>query len=98
MYTIREFNHSETDFEALVAIGNAEWPTEPTTLENAKFWEENRNKKFLSQRFMVEKATEDGSGVEIVGRVRHLGVLMVTCPRKVRCWLWYLSPICRTRD
>lgn len=55
MITIREFTHSDRDFEALVAIQNADWPDEPTTLENIKYWEENRNKKYLRQRFLVEE-------------------------------------------
>ena len=66
MITIREFNHSETDFEALVTIHNAEWPSEPTTLENMKYWEENRNKKYLRQRFIVEKRTDENGEPKII--------------------------------
>ncbi|MEM7125523.1 MAG: GNAT family N-acetyltransferase [Chloroflexota bacterium] len=55
MITIRPFEETESDFEALVTIQNAEWPDEPTTLENIKFWEENRNKNYLRQRFLIEK-------------------------------------------
>lgn len=54
MITIRKFTYSDADFEALVAIQNADWPDEPTSLENVRYGEENRNKKFLRQRFLVE--------------------------------------------
>ncbi len=57
MYTIREFDYSaESDYEGYVAVHNAEWPDDPTTIDLRKHRDSTRNPKFLYQCYMVEDA------------------------------------------
>lgn len=66
MYNIRKFNFSTSDYEAVVAVHNADWPDEPDTVENWKFSDDNRDKKFLHQRFVVETPPASGDRPQIV--------------------------------
>lgn len=54
MYTIRPFENTEQDYAAYVAIKNAAWPDEPTTVELTRHNDNDRNPKYLKQRFIVE--------------------------------------------
>ncbi len=66
MYTIRLFNNSDADYEGITAVGNADWPDEPTTAAMVKFNDSQRNPKFLHQRYVVERAANDGEPKRIV--------------------------------
>jgi GNAT superfamily N-acetyltransferase len=51
---IRPFDGSDHDYEACIAIWNAIWPDEPSSLESARYQDSIRDRKFLFRRFMVE--------------------------------------------
>ncbi len=58
--TIRLFDYSDSDYDALVALWNA---TNPDMLQNRAEWQfsdKNRDKKYLYQRFLIE---QDGAVV-----------------------------------
>ena len=55
MSPIRPFNPTEAEYEAVVAVGNAAWPDDPSTVESKKYWDEKRNPKYLHQRFVWEQ-------------------------------------------
>ena len=54
MVIIRPFESTEAEYEAVVSVINAAWPDEPNSVENMKFWDDNRNMKYLMQRFVME--------------------------------------------
>ncbi len=54
MFTIREFDKSDQDYATAVAIQNAAWPDDPSTVEGWKYRHQTHNQKFLYQLFMVE--------------------------------------------
>lgn len=56
MFTIRPFEKTDQDYDAFVAVKNAAWPDEPTTVEMARHNDNDRNPKYLHQRFLVETA------------------------------------------
>jgi len=58
MYTIRRFKPSDAEYERVVAIHNAVWTDDPTTVESWRFHDEMRNRAFLSQRFVVENGRQ----------------------------------------
>lgn len=66
MITIREFDYSDADYEAVVAVHNADWPDHPSTVENWRNDHEKRNKKFLNQRFVVEMECTPSQGARVV--------------------------------
>ena len=66
MITIREFDYSGADYEAALAVHNADWPDNLDTVENWRHSYENRNKKFLNQRFVVERAADSTADSQIV--------------------------------
>ena len=53
MYTIRSFEPTDSDYETIVAIRNAERPEEPITVELFKFGDERRPEKFSHQRDII---------------------------------------------
>lgn len=56
--TIRPFDGSDRDYEASVAIWNANWPDEPSSVEGTKYSESIRDEKFFFQRLMAELGGE----------------------------------------
>ena len=52
--TIRAFDDSDRDYEAMVAICNAIWPDEPGSVEGSKHRDSVRDKKFFFERLAVE--------------------------------------------
>ena len=50
--TIRPFEPSDADYEALVGIVNALWPDERTSVRQFRYRDENRDQRFLLKRFM----------------------------------------------
>jgi mycothiol synthase len=63
---IRKFDNSAYDYAGVVAAYNAEWPDEPTTVENWKFYNSVQTNEFLNQYFVVESVIgEDGEQVII---------------------------------
>ncbi len=52
--TIRPFNDSDRDYEAVVAIWNAIMPGEPTSVEGMRYGHSIREKKYLFGRLMAE--------------------------------------------
>ena len=52
--TIRPFDDSDRDYEAVVAIWNAICPTEPTSIEGMRYGLSIRDKKYLFKRLMAE--------------------------------------------
>lgn len=57
MITIRKFDNSAHDYAGAVAAYNAEWPDEPTTVEQWKFYNGVQTHEILNQYFVVERAT-----------------------------------------
>lgn len=55
MTTIREFNHSDRDFADVVAVYNADWPDEPTSVDEWRHYLAVRNPNYLDQQFVVEQ-------------------------------------------
>ncbi|MEM7125584.1 MAG: GNAT family N-acetyltransferase [Chloroflexota bacterium] len=66
MYTIRDFDFTDSDYEAIVAVHNAEWPDRPVTVASWKYEFENRNKEYLSQTFVVESPIGSSGEKQIV--------------------------------
>ena len=58
MYTIRLFEPTDAEYEAVVAVANATWPDEQDTVANWKHNDANRTKGRLFQRFTVEDNTQ----------------------------------------
>ena len=54
MLSIRPFDWSDEDYEASVAISNAIWPDEPSSVEGSKYTDSILDRKFLFERLMVE--------------------------------------------
>jgi GNAT superfamily N-acetyltransferase len=52
--TIRPFDDSDRDYEAAVAIWNAIWPDEPSSVEGTRHANSIRDEKYLFQRLMAE--------------------------------------------
>ena len=52
--SIRPFDGSDADYEASVAIWNAIWPDEPSSVEGSKYRDSILDEKFLFERLMVE--------------------------------------------
>jgi len=52
--TIRDFDGSDADYEAVVRIANAWEPTAPTCVENVKHRDDAREKQYMFRRIMVE--------------------------------------------
>ncbi len=51
---IRPFDDSDRDYEASVAIWNAIWPDEPTSVEGMRYSNQTRSGKHFFQRLMAE--------------------------------------------
>lgn len=57
---IRPFDFdSEHDYENIVAIGNAIWTDDPSTVETRRHWDSVREKKYRFQRYVLE----NGEGI-----------------------------------
>ncbi len=54
MLNVRPFDWSDEDYEASVAIWNAVWPDEPSSVEGIRYTDSVLDKKFLFERLMVE--------------------------------------------
>jgi len=52
--TIRAFDDSDRDYDASVAIWNAIWPDEPTSVEGMRYSNQTRSGKHFFQRLMAE--------------------------------------------
>jgi GNAT superfamily N-acetyltransferase len=52
--TIRPFDDSDRDYESSVAIWNANWPDEPSSVEGARYANRVRSKEHFYQRLMGE--------------------------------------------
>ncbi|MEM7029772.1 MAG: GNAT family N-acetyltransferase [Chloroflexota bacterium] len=59
MYTIRPFEPTDAEYDAVVAVANAAWPDEQDTVANWKHNDANRNADRLFQRFTVENDTQE---------------------------------------
>lgn len=55
MISIRPFDDSDGDFEAVAAIANAVWPDEPINVEMLRHWESTRDPKYYFRRILAEK-------------------------------------------
>ena len=53
-YSIRPFKPTTAEYEAVLRVNNAAWPDEPGTVEDWKHDDQERNRNFLFQRFVVE--------------------------------------------
>ena len=53
---IRPFNPIDNEYENLVALHNAIWHEDPTTVESWKHGDKNRNPKYFHQRVVAEDA------------------------------------------
>lgn len=53
MYTIRPFEPTDAEYEAVVAVANAAWPDEQDTVENWKHNDATRNEDRFFQRFVI---------------------------------------------
>jgi GNAT superfamily N-acetyltransferase len=51
---LRPFDESDRDYDASVAIWNALWPDEPTSVEGMRYSNRTRSKKHFFQRLMAE--------------------------------------------
>lgn len=58
MHTIRPFQPTDAEYEAVVAVANAAWPDEQDTVANWKHNDNNRSKERLFQRFVVEDVNQ----------------------------------------
>ena len=54
MITIRAFDDSDRDYDASVAIWNAIWPDEPTSVEGMRYSNRTRGDKRFYQCIMAE--------------------------------------------
>ena len=54
MLKFREFNNSDFDYEGIVNLDNIIWPEFPGTVSERKYYDENRNPKYLFKRLVVE--------------------------------------------
>ena len=52
--------------KAALAVHNADWPDRPNTVENWRSHDEDRNKQYLSQRFVVEMGSTPSQSAQIV--------------------------------
>ena len=52
--TIRPFNYSDADYQALVEVSNAIWPDRPSVPEGTKEHDKRRDPKYYFQRLVVE--------------------------------------------
>jgi len=53
-FTIREFNPTDSEYEAIAKIGNAILPHMPTTASELKFEDDNFNPEYTWKRFVIE--------------------------------------------
>ncbi len=51
---IRPFDETDSDYEAAVAIWNAIWPDEPSSVEGMRYGNRTRSAKHFYQRVMAE--------------------------------------------
>ncbi|NJN81922.1 MAG: GNAT family N-acetyltransferase [Caldilineaceae bacterium] len=68
MYTIRPFEPTDAEYESVVAVYNAAWPDDPSTVENWKHNDTHRDPQYLHRRFVIEnqaKLVATGSFYEI---------------------------------
>jgi GNAT superfamily N-acetyltransferase len=54
MLTIREFDYSDADYEAMISLVNAIWPDEPSSIEGTRYWDDARDRKYMFKRFVTE--------------------------------------------
>jgi GNAT superfamily N-acetyltransferase len=52
--SIRPFDDSDSDYEAAVAVWNANWPDEPTSVEGARYANRVRSRERFYERLMAE--------------------------------------------
>jgi len=52
--TIRPFEPNDADYETVVGISNALWPDERTSVRQFRYRDENRDRRFVLERFMGE--------------------------------------------
>lgn len=50
---LREFDDSDADYEAMIALNNAVWPQYPATVEQRQHRDRTRDKKYFFARFLV---------------------------------------------
>ena len=72
MYRIRPFNPIDAEYETLVTINNANWPDDPSVVENWKWHDEKWDHKFLHQRFVAE-AVADSRVADNTGKIIAYG-------------------------
>ena len=53
--TIRPFNYSDTDYQAICDVSNAVWPDRPSVPQGTKENDKRRDPKYYFQRLVVEK-------------------------------------------
>ena len=53
--TIRPFNYSDTDYQAICDVSNAVWPDRPSVPQGTKEHDKRRDPKYHFQRLVVEK-------------------------------------------
>ena len=53
MLNVRPFDWSDDDYEASVAIWNAIWPDEPSSVEGSRYRDSILDSKFLFERLMA---------------------------------------------
>lgn len=70
MYTIREFNFTDQDYADVVAVHNADWPDEMTTVEDWQYFNSIRNPSYLDQQFVVGRSIDDVRRQEVVATFR----------------------------
>ena len=54
MFRIRNFNHTDTDYQAIAEIENTVWSPDITTADELKLGDEKRDPQYFVQRVMVE--------------------------------------------
>jgi GNAT superfamily N-acetyltransferase len=64
------------DYEAVVAVNNAAFPEYPGSVEEWRFWDENRDPKCEFARWVAE---QDGT---VVGYIQHMQLIWMYHPRK----------------
>ena len=58
MMTIRPFNQTDADYQALCDVSNAVWPDRPSVPEGTKEQDKRRDPKYYLQRLVVESGGE----------------------------------------
>lgn len=54
MFRIRPFNPTDHDYGGIVSVRNAVWPNLPDTAEERRYHDENRDGRYLFERFVAE--------------------------------------------